>query len=371
MIKKLVVVAALVSLAAAAFGCGGGDLPKDAAAKVGETVITKADLDTRVSEIQTQMPGKTPDPKEKPEEFKEFQAQVLDYMITLAVLNQKSTELGVTITDADVQTQLDSVKQMFGGDDAKFQDALKQQNMTLEQLLQNLRERELLSKSAEAATKDITVSDADISAYYEEHKAEFQQAETRTARHILFSPGDGSDVQGEHTDAEWEAARAEAEAARKRLQSGEDFATLARELSEDAGSKEQGGDLGEVSKGVMVPAFEESVFSLKVGELSQPVKTQFGYHLIEVESLNEAKQLTLDEVKEQIKAQLLDEAQKAAWKVWLDEAKTALKVVIGEDYVTTTTLAGGTSSTVGGDTTTTAAGETTTTAAGETTTTKQ
>ncbi len=373
MIKKLAVAAALLILAAVTFGCGGGDLPKDAAAKVGETVITTADLDTRVAEIQAQMPGQTPDPKEKPEEFKEFQAQVLDYMITLAVLNQKSTELGVTITDADVQTQLDSVKQMFGGDDAKFEDALKQQKMTLEQLLQNLRERELLSKSAEAATADITVSDEEISAYYDEHKEEFQQAESRTARHILFAPGDGSDPQGEHTDAEWETARADSEAARLRLVNGEDFATLARELSEDDGSKPQGGDLGEVSKGVMVPAFEESVFSLKAGELSQPVKTQFGYHLIKVESVNDAKQLTLEEVKEQIKTQLLDDAQKAAWKVWLDGAKTALGVVIGEDYVTTTTLAGETSTTVGGETTTTAAGgETTTTAAGgETTTTKQ
>lgn len=368
MIKKCAVAAVLLVLAAAALGCGGGDLPKDAAAQVGETVITTADLDARVAEIQAQMPGKTPDPATDKEGFKQFQAQVLDYMITLEVLGQKSAELGVTITDEDVQAQLDSVKQMFGGDEAAFEAALKEQNLTLDQLLKNLRERELLNKAAEAATKDVTVSDEAIAAYYDEHKADFEKPASRTARHILFAPGEGGDAQAEHTDAEWETARAEAEAARKRIMDGEDFATVARELSEDPGSKEQGGDLGEVSKGVMVPAFEEAVFSMAAGEVSQPVKTQFGYHVIKVESVNEARQQTLDEVKEQIKAQLLDEAKKTTWETWLKDAKTALKVVIGADYVTTTTLAGDTTTTIAGETTTTAAGETTTTGSATSTT---
>ncbi|MHB1345064.1 MAG: peptidylprolyl isomerase [Thermoleophilia bacterium] len=361
MIKKCAVVAVLLIVAAATFGCGGEDLPKDAAAKVGETVITTAQVDARVAEIQAQLPGQTPDPETDEAGYKEFRAQVLDYMVTLEVLAQKSTELGVTVTDEDVQAQLDSVKQMFGGDDAAFETALQEQNMNLEQLLQNLRERELLNKAAEAATADITVSAEDIAAYYEEHKAEFEQPETRTARHILFVPGEGADTQAEHTDAEWEAARAEAEAARQRLVDGEDFAALARELSEDAGSKDQGGDLGEVSKGVMVPAFEEAVFGMGAGELSQPVKTQFGYHLIRVESLNEAKQLSLEEATEQIEAQLLDEAKQDAWKVWLEEARTALGVVLGEEYVTTTTLEGETTTTLAGETPTTAGSETTTT----------
>lgn len=364
MIKKCAFAAVLLLLAAATFGCGGGELPKDAAAKVGETVITKAELDSRVAEIEAQLPGQTPDPEKDADAYKEFQAQVLDYMVTLEVLKQKSAELDVTITDEDIQAQLDGVKQMFGGDEKAFEDALKEQNLTLDQLMQNLRDRELLNRSAEAATKDVTVSDEEIAAYYEEHKAEFVSPESRTARHILFVPGDGADTQAEHTDAEWEAARAEAEAARQRLVNGDDFATLARELSEDPGSKEQGGDLGKVERGVMVPEFEDSVFSLGAGELSQPVRTQYGYHLIKVESVNEAKQLTLEEATAQIEAQLADEAKKETWDEWLAEAKAAIGVVIGEDYVTTTTTAGDTSSTTeagGGDTTTTAGEATTTT----------
>ena len=340
MIKKFAVALVLAVTVAAIVGCGSGDgLPKDAVAKVGETVITKAALDTRVAELQAQLPGQIPDPEVDPEGFKEFQAQVVDFLVTLEIAAQKAEELGVTVTDEDVQTQLDQISAMFGGDDAAFQEALKQQNMTIDQLKASLRERELLNKTAEAVTKDVTVPEAEIASYYEEHKDEFAEPETRTTRHILISPGDPADTETEPTDAEWEAARVEAEAVRGRIANGEDFATVAREVSDDPGSKDQGGDLGEVAKGVMVPAFEEAVFSLKVGELSLPIKTQFGYHLIEVEQVNEARQSALEEVSAQIDATLLDEAKRTVWEDWLAEAKVQLVTVVGEEYqMTTTTL---------------------------------
>lgn len=357
MMKKFAVIVAVLALAAAALGCGGGEkLPEGAVAKVGDTVILKTTLDSRIADIQAQAPGQTPDPEKDPEGFKTFQGQIVEYLVTLEIATQKAKDLGVTVTDEDVQAQLDQLKGMFGGDEAAFTEALKQQNMTLDQLMVSLRERELLNKTAEAATKDATVPDEEIAAYYEEHKAE---VETRTARHILFAPG-AADSTAEPTDADWEAARVEAEAARKKITEGADFATLASELSDDTASKTQGGDLGEVRRGVMVPEFEEALFGLKVGEVSQPVKTQFGYHLIKVEQVND----TLDQLKEQIKTTLLEGAQTAAWSTWLTEAKDSLGVVIADDYVVTTTTTG-----AAGETTTTAAGETTTTAASDTTTT--
>jgi foldase protein PrsA len=363
--KKFAVVFALLILAIAAFGCGGGDeLPDGAVAQVGETVIEKTTLDTRIADIQTQVPGQTPDQAADPEAFKDFQAQILDYLVTLEIATQKADELGVAVTDEDVQAQLDQIKGMFGGDEAAFEAALKQQNMTLDQLMVSLRERELLTKSAEAVTKDVVVGDDEIASYYEEHESEFTQPEARTARHMLFSPGGSPDSSAEATDAEWEAVRVEAEAARKRITDGEDFAAVAREVSDDTGSKDQGGDLGEVKKGTMVPEFEEALWALKASEVSQPVKTQFGYHLIKLEQVSEARQSTLDEVKDQIKTTLLDEAQQAEWTKWLADAKESLGVVVADDYVVASTT-----TTAAGETTTTAAGETTTTAGGETTTT--
>ena len=116
----------------------------------------------------------------------------------------------------------------------------------------------------------------------------------------------------------------------------------------------------------MVPEFETSVFGLKKGDISQPIKTQYGYHLIQVTDITPAKQQTFDEVKEQIKTQLLDPKKAAAWDVWLAKMKTELKVVLkgGMELTTTTTAAPSPATTAAGGagTETTAPAATTTTA---------
>jgi peptidyl-prolyl cis-trans isomerase C len=127
-----------------------------------------------------------------------------------------------------------------------------------------------------------TVDDAAVEKYFNEHKNDY---EVLKARHILIrvkgAPMQAIAGKPELTDDE---AMAKAQALRKRLVEGEDFATVAKAESDDAGSGAQGGDLGEFRKGMMVPPFEEAAFAAKVNEITQPVKTPFGYHLIKVES---------------------------------------------------------------------------------------
>jgi len=127
----------------------------------------------------------------------------------------------------------------------------------------------------------VKVTDAEIQKYYDEHKADYEVVK---ARHILVrvkgAPMPAAPGKPELTDAE---ALAKAEAIRKRIEAGEDFATLAKTESDD-GSSSQGGELGEFKKGMMVPPFEKAAFAAKVGEVTEPVKTPFGYHLIKVES---------------------------------------------------------------------------------------
>ena len=132
--------------------------------------------------------------------------------------------------------------------------------------------------------KNITVSDADVKAYYDEHKKDYEQVH---ARHILIAPK-GSPAaqppkagQKELTDAE---AKAKAEEIRTKLLAGGDFALLAKSESSDVGSGESGGDLGSFGHGQMVPEFEKAAFEAKPGEITPVIKTQFGYHIIKVES---------------------------------------------------------------------------------------
>ncbi len=145
------------------------------------------------------------------------------------------------------------------------------------------------------------VSDAETQAYYDAHKSEFERVR---ARHILVrlkgAPGAKTD-KPELTD---EQAKAKAEDFRKQILAGSDFAKLAKENSDDSASAEKGGDLGYFRRGQMVPEFEKAAFELKPKEVSEPVKSSFGYHIIEVEDHSAAP---LDEVRTEISRRVKDE----------------------------------------------------------------
>ncbi len=138
------------------------------------------------------------------------------------------------------------------------------------------------------------VTDADLRAYYASHIAAYTVKEQVKARHILISVPQGADAK---VDA---AARAKAEGLLKQIKAGGDFAVLAAANSDDPGSKATGGELGTFTRGKMVPEFEKAAFALQPGQTSDPVKTSFGYHLIQVESRDAAHTKSVDEVKSEI-----------------------------------------------------------------------
>lgn len=154
----------------------------------------------------------------------------------------------------------------------------------------------LLDQNALRAT--IALSDEELFEYYEANPEEFTQEEQVRARHILLQVG---------SDRSEQQAEEEILAIRDRLASGEDFASLATELSDDPGSKAQGGDLGFFGRGQMIDEFEEAAFTAEPGEVVGPVKTNFGYHLILVEERREAGRSTFPEVQEQIRSRLLNQ----------------------------------------------------------------
>jgi foldase protein PrsA len=361
--KRLsVVVVLFVVLAAVFVGCGGGGLPSDGVGQVGSVVITQAQLDARVKEIQVQYGSQAPTKEKDAKAFATFQNQVLDYLVTLEVAKQKAPGFKVTVTDKDIQTQIDQIKTQFGGDETKFQAALKQQNLTLDSLKKNLGEQLLVQKVIAAVTKSVTVPDAALQTYYDQNKASLKVAEARTIRHILFAPKAAGSTTAtaaapgvtttttQVSTAAWDAALALAQKVRQQLVNGGDFVALAKRYSDDPGSKPKGGDLGNQPKGAMVPAFDTAAWSLKLNEISPPVKTQYGYHLIQVTAITPAKEQTFAEVKAQIKTELVSAQKREVWNAWLATTKKELKVVykVGmEPPASTTTTApapGGTTS---------------------------
>jgi len=192
----------------------------------------------------------------------------------------------------------------------KAQLAFQFEQLLAQQLYQNLN----------STTK---VDEATSRAYYDEHKSDYLQVK---ARHILIrEKGSPVPLKKDAKELTDEEALAKAKDVRKKLVDGEDFATLAKAESDDAGSGANGGDLGTFGHGRMVPAFEQVAFTIPVGELSEPVKSQFGYHIIKVESRQEK---TFVEVKAEIEKKLNAEAVKKV----MDDLKTNTPVVMNEEY---------------------------------------
>lgn len=171
----------------------------------------------------------------------------------------------------------------------------------------------LLSPDVVGAAVD--VSDEKLRAYYDQHKDEFQAPEERRVRHILIQVAEGADAASVAT------AKAKIDDIAKRLASGESFKSLAREFSDDPGSKEQGGDVGWISPGLMAKAFEEEAYKLEVGKVSKPVRTPFGFHLIEVTDIKSGGEGSFDALHDKIEAayrrnqaeqMLFDKAEKLA-----------------------------------------------------------
>ncbi len=190
----------------------------------------------------------------------------------------------------------------------------------IQDVVDRLLAQQFLSQKVLPKVKPVT--EKEVKAYYEQHKLEFMTPESIHARHILIP------LPEKATKKQENEALKKAEMIRQRLLKGEDFAKLAREYSADPGTKDKGGDLGFFTKGQMIESFEKAAFSLKPGEISKPVRTAFGYHIIKVEEIRPAKQKSFSEVKEQIKQNLLQQHQEMALRMVIKqlEVKHPIKI---------------------------------------------
>lgn len=194
----------------------------------------------------------------------------------------------------------------------------------VEDLKNSLLAQEIIRKEID---KDVPVSDEDAKKFYEKNKSEFSQPEMIKARHILIK------VQSGAPEKTWKEAETKARDIKKKLEKGADFAQLAKQYSEDPGTKDKGGELGLFPKGRMVPEFENAAFALKAGEISAPVKTPFGYHIIKVEEKKPAEVKTLKEAMPQVKQMVKSEKQQTELKQLIDQIKTKYPVKINKDAI--------------------------------------
>ena len=306
---RLIALFAALALGVAVAGCGGGDddengsgdVPADAIALVDDRSIPKSEYDRLLTQAQATYEAREQDfPAAGTPEFAQLRNAIVRSLVEQAQFEIAAEEMGITVTDEELEKRLDELKdQFFEGDDAKYQEELEKQGLTEEQVLKDLKTRMLSEKIFEQVTSEVKVADEDIAAYYEENKAQFEQPSSREVRHILVK------------------TKAEADEIHAELENGGNFAKLAKEHSEDPASAKEGGKFT-AQKGATVAPFDEVAFELETGELSEPVKTQFGWHIIEATGdIEEASTQPLTEVEEQISTTLLEEKKNARINEWV------------------------------------------------------
>jgi len=305
-----VLLLALVAVLAVA-ACGGGgsssvDVPEGAIAVVGDKTVTKEEFDQLIEQQKKTAESQKQDfPEVGTPEYEALKANVVKGLIAQREWELEGESMGIKVTDQEIETQLNQKKEQYGlTDEQKYQAELAKAGITDAQVRDQVRIEILTNKIYEAVTKKVTVTDADVQAYYDQNATKYQQPASREVRHILVK------------------TEAQAQKLHDQIQSGADFAKLAKKYTQDEASKADGGKLT-AFEGRTVGPFDDFVFSAKTGELSDPIKTEFGWHIIEVLSAIKPPTTTpLDQVKDTIKTTLLQTKQNAAMRAWIASLTT-------------------------------------------------
>jgi foldase protein PrsA len=300
----------LVSLLAACGGGGNsGPVPADAIAQVGSIPISKTSFTQLMNVACARYKAQgQPCPKVGTPTWSSLRDSAVTFLVQQAELMQEAQKLGVTVTQQDVQKQVDQItKTYYKGSKQKLDEALQKDDITLAELEQYELRPNLLGQNLQnKVTSNINITEAAAQKYYNDNKSSFTTPKTREVRHILVD------------------SKSLAETIETKLKNGASFAALAKQYSKDTGSAAQGGKLCVAhggSSGVCqqtVAPFDKAAFSLKTNEISQPVHSVYGWHIIQpLGAVRPAHVQSFQQVKAQIQANLAQQQKTTAWQAWL------------------------------------------------------
>jgi foldase protein PrsA len=307
-----------VALALVAAGCGGGGqaVPSGAVAVVDGREITRAQLDSLLSQAKRSYEAQEQEfPKVGSPEYQSLQTQYVALLVQRAQFEQAAEELGIQITEKDIDKGVaDLIDQRFDGKRKEFEKALKEQDVSEEFVRDTIRVSVLSTKVYDEVTKDVKVSDAEVRAKYTaDLETTYRVPESRDVRHILIAEKDSNG------QVDYGKSKTNADQIYAQLEAGADFVSLVKQRSADTASKPMGGKLT-ISRGQTVPEFDKKAFELKTGEISQPVKTTYGYHIIEaLTNVKPVKTTPFDQVKDSIRTSLLQEKKQEVIQAWSED----------------------------------------------------
>ncbi len=288
------------------------EAPGERIALVNESVVLRQDLDREMKLVSLKLArqGRPVDAAQ----LKQYEGNIRENLINRALLLQQSKSMGIDVKDNLVAKALDEFKAGFP-DEKAYQRALTDMGFTEEMLqgqikngltIKTLIEKEVMQK--------ISLSDQQVRSFYDNNPNLFRRPEQVKASHILVQ------VPANAAEAKQAEALAVIQELKRRIDNGENFASLAMESS-DCPSKAKGGDLGFFSREQMVEPFSQAAFALQPGQTSDVVQTRFGYHLIRVTERQEEQDMAFNDVKEGITARLRQEQEGAKIEAYLEKLK--------------------------------------------------
>jgi foldase protein PrsA len=302
-----------LGLAVFAAACGtsndSANVPPDSVAVVGDTAITKSEFDDLVTYAKrSYATQKRPFPKVGTPEYVQIRDQAMALLVQRAQFEVKAKELGVDVSDDAVNKRIDEyIKERHKGNRKAFEAELKQQGLSDAQARDIIRGNLVQEGIYKKVTSDVKIDDKAVKDYYAKNKSQYGTPDTRVVRHVLVKD------------------HAVAKRLYNQLKAGGDWNAIAKKYSQDPASKNQGGKMT-ATRGQLVPEFEEVAFSLGKNQVSIPIKTQYGWHVIQALSKTKKGTTTpFDQVKEAIRQQLAQDGKNKEMEKWVADMRKDLK----------------------------------------------
>jgi peptidyl-prolyl cis-trans isomerase SurA len=321
MLKRLTF-PAMLALAALVIAPVHADVIEQVLVNVNGDILTKTEFEQRqIGELRNrpELANVTPNSPQLRQAIAEVTPELIVSAVDELLLVQRGRELGYSMNDEQFKQVVDNIKKQNNlEDDQRFQAALKQEGMTIADLRRTLEKQMLVSRVQQLDIMDkISVTEDEEKTYYAAHRDQFTTPTDLTLREILIDVPQSA--QGVNVAAD-DAAKAKAEDVRKRLLAGESFAKVAGEVSA-ASSNANGGLIGPIRREELAPALQEKLDALKIGDITDVLRTQRGYQILKLENRTESKTRSFDDARDDIARKVAEEKSRGEMLKYIDKLR--------------------------------------------------